>query len=1226
MSKRAQVGRGGVALLCFGLLSSCANEPEEPVERRPRGSTGEEVFRVFCKRAATAAFPEDLEGTQFNAACEGKGESPRSNPHFDALLARRTVLVEALDIALGGDPALAKELVPAPFMEDELHDFMGSLVPLYDPPALAPSTTRSIAQVPGRLLDDKDATGKKALDVLARTTGRKGYRPLSQALGVIRPVLEYPHLDDFVASSIALTAKGGKAEKEFDALIHALSLELATYDPTPLAPDSTLTLARNLLLSDLWEHIPEERPAADPLLLVKRDGRGVAVPFKSGEPFTDLDGDTQPDIDGFGRLRLSDGKALAPAPFKVRGERNVERDNYDAALNTWSEETDESGQKLPLFSNIDIDKTMLAGMAREQTRLLVTKQPGDRTTVDKLTRGMPALLGKTVKRKLKYGKADIEWDGPDLASAPIAQLVHAVGTVVAKPEFAKVLAVLEDQLKNHEAESAELIDVLLRIDARADAHPEAVIIGANGEPGGPSQFWDDMIAIGERMTVPERRGLIEDLMRSLLDTDEPGDEPPLPNKANGVPDETNPPCAGVCAPAQGVMLANWMRYRDHVVYPGTDINATARSQMACEGKPYCDPVDYTQRDVGWNRSIFQRVLAMVHSLNGQSQCNKDGAKLKGDVLGADWPLLPGDTYAPCELFNVPDMVEVHILATLNKSQIKILDGQLKTLSNVGCLVAGLGCLGVTQEEKSGIKGFDDTPSPESLARFVFAFGAHTDPAKNEFITNMSGPALTLDGVEIDKWEADALFPMEVVDPDAKPLDQPNHPGLNFLQAGRSLMKAFEEHEIRGNPGPEDKVGPLIDAKGYLFGDLMSTLHMHWAARSEEPCNGPPQETCTQSFDPSAPFYSHQSNLRSYEPLIAEIMGEERLLEVLYRSTKALSETKIGSEDGITIMASFVELLLRPDPALAYRDGRATARTNLGEDVGYVSPMYLLLDGLKAIDDSFATDEHKARLATWKEARSQLIDALMTIEMGEDGKLRMEDRIGRAVSLKVLRFLQDRIAAHRDAGDLEEWAATLDDRLVEQLDRPLIGAALKFMDRAWEDEKAGAELARLTKYLVEEGPGLSASLLAAGDLLQLLDDAVSIAPLLDLVAEAVAPGVTDSVDVSGKPFSAADGIARRATEMQHAVSLIDTKRPSTTAKLMRNLVSDSMSDGSTPLEVILDVIAEVERADPSVPAEQPLDRKDLVSVLGTVHKFLSDEEHGLERLYNVIVNRKLDPGE
>jgi hypothetical protein len=98
------------------------------------------------------------------------------------------------------------------------------------------------------------------------------------------------------------------------------------------------------------------------------------------------------------------------------------------------------------------------------------------------------------------------------------------------------------------------------------------------------------------------------------------------------------------------------------------------------------------------------------------------------------------------------------------------------------------------------------------------------------------------------------------------------------------------------------------------------------------------------------------------------------------------------------------------------------------------------------------------------------------------------------------------------------------------------------------------------------------------------------------------------------------------ELQAAIIDIDVKRPSTTAKLLQNLVSDSMGDGSTPLEVLLDAIAEVERVDPTKPSDAPLDRADLKKVIGSLHNFMTDEERGLERLYSVIEHRKRGAGE
>ena len=51
----------------------------------------------------------------------------------------------------------------------------------------------------------------------------------------------------------------------------------------------------------------------------------------------------------------------------------------------------------------------------------------------------------------------------------------------------------------------------------------------------------------------------------------------------------------------------------------------------------------------------------------------------------------------------------------------------------------------------------------------------------------------------------------------------------------------------------------------FFGDLSEALHRHWAS---------PQATRTQSADPMAANFSFQDDARSYEPLIADIVGNQ----------------------------------------------------------------------------------------------------------------------------------------------------------------------------------------------------------------------------------------------------------------------------------------------------------------------------------------------------------------
>jgi hypothetical protein len=129
---------------------------------------------------------------------------------------------------------------------------------------------------------------------------------------------------------------------------------------------------------------------------------------------------------------------------------------------------------------------------------------------------------------------------------------------------------------------------------------------------------------------------------------------------------------------------------------------------------------------------------------------------------------------------------------------------------------------------------------------------------------------------------------------------------------------------------------------------------------------------------------------------------------------------------------------------------------VGEELGYVSPLYLLLDGLKRIDTNFAAPENKGRREPWLEARSEVVDLFLTVE-GEGKEKRLQDRIGRSIFVRVLGFLRDRIVSHQEAGDVEDWTANLAPRAVTFVDTPLVAGLLHLFDQSWDEPAAGREL-------------------------------------------------------------------------------------------------------------------------------------------------------------------------
>jgi hypothetical protein len=75
-----------------------------------------------------------------------------------------------------------------------------------------------------------------------------------------------------------------------------------------------------------------------------------------------------------------------------------------------------------------------------------------------------------------------------------------------------------------------------------------------------------------------------------------------------------------------------------------------------------------------------------------------------------------------------------------------------------------------------------------------------------------------------------------------------------------------------------------------------------------------------------------------------------------------------------------------------------------------------------------------------------------------------------------------------------------------------------------------------------------------------------------------------------------------------------------AKVLGKLVTpiaDGDFKGQSPLEVIIDVIADVNRADPTQPYKGTLAKEDYTVVGENVIDFLTNKERGLEQFYEII---------
>lgn len=1180
--------------LVVGLSATgCAKDVWSYSEVQEDLSVGGEIFRVFCKRTAKAEDPEDITGIRYTPGCDGKGPAPEgATERVKAIVARRDLIIKTVDRILGDDAVLAEKVIQQ-LEEDEITDFLKQLLPLYDgaEPVL-PGASRAVGAMLARLVDESDMTGQKALDAFARITGRTGYRQLDLALGLIKTVFNYPNLDVLSVEGMGFLARGGKGEAELDEIAQGLALELAAYDASPVTADSTLRVARDFMLSDLYTYPGAEAdlPQVAPIWVTRRDSRGVSLPNAPAgtvpAPFVDADGDGLADVLPSGQL-----VGNLPSPFKINGEApNTPRAADGRAL---------SGEQ-PLYDYFDASRTMTAAFLREDARLSVAQSadPNDRTTFEKFGRGLPALFGLDSNRSATFGKARVNFRGPDPAAGPIYDLTHAVGALAKHPdETRRLFAAIKQATIESESDIMQLIDTMLKMNEMGKQHPEAVLVGENG-PGTPHRFWDDLISVVERMS--RRPGMLEAVLRMITDPD---------------------------SVYQDEIYANWWTYKDVAKYKGAPFLPDATDQFTPEqaadlnalaNVAYKTLVDRAAPDVGENRSVWQRTMSLIHHLRSSKLCNKKGSTLplRQALLGITLPI-DGGSYDACKLFEIPDMVRIYSQSITGDAYINL----KPDISALGPLT------GVFQEIETQITGFNSIPTPEALARFLFA-------PPNYFSKALVDPFVTKSGARIVDLEPFALFAMEV--------KHPNAGNKSFIEAGKALLKAFESTELEKEIDDPDS---FVAAKsytlpdGYMFAELLNVFHMHWGSRRAEPCEAPTATswtTCTQSADPEGKFFSYQTDIRSYEPLLARVFGEVKFIHSLATAAKALDKVKVDEKTGLTILADFVNVLVKADPTLEYRAGGAprikrdggpaaanTAITNVGDEVGYVSPLYLILDGLKRIDTNFAATEHSAKQAAWHQGRSEIVDLFLTVE-DVNGKKRLKDRVGYAVFLRTLDFVNERIAAHQAADDVEEWANGLAARAVTFFDTPLIAGVLHLLDKSWDSPKAGKELLRLIVHLVDENKnpeGFRTTVIAAADLFQLLEDTNSIAPLLHLASESVAPGVSKAVNQGGSEFSPNDGILRRSVELLKETLRLHERRPSTLSRVLKNLVATA-ADGKSPLETLIDVISEVERTTPEVPASKPLVRADFANVSKSAHEFMMDKDHGLERLFDVIKNRKV----
>ncbi len=1195
---------------------------------------------------------------------------------IESFARRRDDLIEAFDATFPDTVIPVKDLAnPDPKkscgapqksgegkLNDELARMLGQMADLYLDGTL-PQSTQSLAKVINAFRDSEEAQV-----AWARLGARRGYRPNEVALGAARPMAGYPRLRELANTALNVMSADSKpyegakvpglprelvpgpANAQFNKMLEVAQKEMLHMTADPLSATLTATtdpqLGRVVLSRprDSMEIVETVMLTSDPLLgggppryIVRRDARGfAALAGAAGAPFVDANGDKLPDVDDLGQFVTSNG-ALAPSPFYYPGgEITTPRDPFGRAV---------VGNSL-LYTYVDTSHTFAAQMLSDMRPLMNPDATQNHETVMDAVAGayvaMGARDGKPASKR-DFPSGPVQYDRFQAETSPMLDLVYGLLVALGDKNADEVLQLTRSLFIDKNAEIARTVGALLTAQETAK-QPEF----DSAKIPGNSVFWDEVLDVAAK--IAKEPGLLEDLMAAM---------------------------ANEKTAQLGPSMAAFAKYKDHISYNRTNINGPAFNETTRSTTEMKTPVDRGQKITGDNRSALQKFLQAVADTSGVAMCNrKDGkahAKLGIELTIPTDNILAlfedsADTangFRECRALKITDMAQFYlgsISALPGKGVLYLRDGLMRD----GAL--GIGATAATVsliEDASGLKGFwtgpdarELRPKPSWLNRLVhFDFNDTMNAKPKLFISDLNGEHI-----------GSAICPERVI-PDPCKGNSGCGPGAAVAPDGmvhglRSCKEGdwFEQRDrdalfVLEHFGFYDAIQPTVAAfvgknREDLFVELSVIMSRHYAnadATASE-CEVGPGKTCTRD------------NLVSYEPLLSNVFAQDVLPAVVALSkelnsmlvkrctatdatTKACTKTETVT--GTQVLAAATRSLLSPDLAkasgLKNRRGEVTGLRNDGSKTAQVTPIYLITNALSAIDKTFADydaahpEEKGERLVRWRRARSQLVDQFVAVS-GKGPSSKFANPTLTKLTPVITELLRSQLYARcpRSFSPPYERCAWLQDELPKKMSDtvggPSFAAAMDLTDALRKDEPARKELQMLMQYLVDEASkndALQATLASMTDVVQVLKDEQNLVPFIRVASTAMAPSKKDAkgavlekglIDAQSALLAKMAGRALDADGTEICAREIDPNQVITVVlgKLVTPL-PDGPQKGKTPLEVMIDAIAEVNRQDPTQAPEARLANPDYRNISDNVSDFLLNKERGLEQFYEVVRN-------
>jgi hypothetical protein len=647
-------------------------------------------------------------------------------------------------------------------------------------------------------------------------------------------------------------------------------------------------------------------------------------------------------------------------------------------------------------------------------------------------------------------------------------------------------------------------------------------------------------------------------------------------------------------------MSNFALHKDQLDYnPAADTDASKINDPVNDvsaGGASATPTvetDLTKSDTVDNRSLLQRFSLLITEASGVVACNKDGATVDTGILGIKLPLF--STYKACDAFKINDVGKFYLGCVANPGSctMPLTDGLLSAISKPPLN----GLTDSILQNQSGINGFKTNPTLPALNRFVMWRNPTqfvkdlTDPLPS-IACPISDPAT---GVRKCASEADTLRARER--------------GTIFmgeeLDSLAGLAPLIKPFTVARGADKSDRLGLLIS--------LFATMNRHWSPGNTDSI------FCDKTAAPTAANACTGSNIRQYEAIISQVMATD-VLPAINNLTKTAKGLTIRGQSGTQVMVSLVADLVNPNNAaglgLKNRDGSVGTTTNSGKPVAQTTLFYLFANALNLMDAQWVGADGIAAHQVWLSARSKLVDQFLSVDQpgGDPTKSVFHDPGVAAATPILVDVLDDRVAQHTAAGDIGTWATTtMPNAFITSVSGPTFASALDLSEKLYADPTARTTLANLLAYLLDQASkndAFATLTTSAEDILQLIGDDANMVPLYHALSVASEP----------------DGALKRGLDLLERAKDVETdpnfasahgnRRVLTT--LLANAVTPMSAGGAAPIEVLLDCISDLHRADPTNTGAFAAD--DYGSVAGNVEDFLIDKVRGMEQLYAIIKNR------